>query len=89
VRYIVSRVVPVASASICGRTPILAEISIAGRNRSTAWPPALRRDGARSTTVTSKPWRVSQYASTGPAMLAPETRTRMTALLRRLEARPA
>ena len=29
--------------------------TIAGRNKSTAWPPVLRSVGARSTTVTSKP----------------------------------
>ncbi|CNK17549.1 Uncharacterised protein [Mycobacterium tuberculosis] len=76
-RYIVSRSVPVASASMRGSTPIFSEISMAGRNRSTAWPPVLRKAGARSTTVTSKPYRVSQYARTGPAMLAPEMRIRM------------
>ena len=70
--------VPVASASMRGSTPIFSEISIAGRNRSTAWPPVLRSVGARSTTVTSNPYRVSQYARTGPAMLAPEIRIRMT-----------
>ena len=59
-RYIVRSSVPVASASIRVSTPIFSEISIAGRNRSTAWPPVLRSAGARSTTVTSNPWRVSQ-----------------------------
>jgi hypothetical protein len=59
---------------------IFAEISIDGRNRSTAWPPVLRNVGARSTTVASKPDRVSQYASTGPAMLAPEMRIRIAHL---------
>lgn len=54
-RYNASRFVPVARASMRGRTPIFAEISIAGRNKSTAWPPVLRSVGARSTTVTSKP----------------------------------
>ena len=43
-----------------GSTPIFSEISMAGRNRSTAWPPVLRNVGARSTTVASNPYRVSQ-----------------------------
>jgi hypothetical protein len=83
-RYIVSLSVPVASASICRSTPIFSEISMAGRNRSTAWPPVFRSCVARSTTVTSKPRRVSQYANTGPEMLAPEIRMRMTASLTHL-----
>jgi len=40
---------------------------------SMGYPPA-RNPLARSTTETSKPYRCSQYASAGPAMLAPETR---------------
>jgi hypothetical protein len=59
-RYSLSVSVPVASASMRGKTRIFAEISIDGRNRSTAWPPVLRKVGARSTTVTSKSCRVSQ-----------------------------
>ncbi len=74
-RWTVSTVVPVAWASMAGNTPICSEMSIAGLKRSTAWPPVLRSFGARSTTVTSKPRWVSQYARTGPAMLAPEMRT--------------
>lgn len=73
----VIRFVPVARSWMRASTPIFCEMSIAGRNRSTAWPPVLRRIGARSTTVTEKPCLVSQYASTGPAMLAPEMRIRM------------
>ena len=56
---------------------------MAGRNRSTAWPPDLRNAGARSTTVTSKPYLLSQYARTGPAMLAPEISTLMADILPR------
>nr|BFE84424.1 hypothetical protein GCM10020093_070250 [Planobispora longispora] len=40
-------------------------------------PARLAQCGARSTTVTAKPYRVSQWARTGPATLAPEMRTRM------------
>src|SRR5271163_1159854 len=47
-----------------------------------AWPPVLRNAGARSTMVTSNPRRVSQYASTGPEMLAPDIRIRMTTSLK-------
>ena len=65
-RSTVILVVPVVAASMRGRTPIASEISMAGRNRSTACPPVLRSRGARSTTVTSKPCLTSQYASTGP-----------------------
>ena len=36
-------------------TPIFSEMSIEGRNKSTAWPPVLRSVGARSTTVTVRP----------------------------------
>lgn len=42
--------------------------------KSTAWPPG-RSAGARSTTVTVQPKRVSHQASAGPATLAPEIRT--------------
>src|ERR1700743_547929 len=75
--YSVNRPVSVGRDSMRGRTPLFAEISIDGRNKSTAWPPVFRSAGARSTTVTSKPPRASQYASTGPAMLAPEMRIRI------------
>src|SRR5579875_1865056 len=75
-RWMVIRVVPVVRSSMRGSTPMCAEMSIAGRNKSTAWPPVLRNVGARSTTVTSKPRLASQYATTGPAMLAPEIKTR-------------
>ena len=51
----VSIVVPVARRRTRGSTPMRSEISIAGRNRSTAWPPVLRSAGACSTTVTSTP----------------------------------
>ena len=46
----------------------------AAPRRSMACPPA-RGAGASSTTVGLKPWRRSQYASAGPATLAPEMRT--------------
>ena len=53
---------------------------MAGRNRSTAWPPVLRSAGARSTTVTSNPCAgqpVGQYragdAGTGDENLASRT----------------
>ncbi len=72
------RSVPVTRSMIRGNTPMRSTTSIAGRNRSTAWPPVLRSSGARSTTVTSNPYLVSQYARTGPATLAPEIRTPMT-----------
>ncbi|WP_442815985.1 hypothetical protein [Streptosporangium sp. NBC_01810] len=42
--------------------------------KSTAWPPG-RSTGAFSTTVTVWPERLGQWASAGPAMLAPEMRT--------------
>src|SRR5215213_4822272 len=45
----------------------------ASPRKSTAKPPS-RNDGARSTTVVSKPYLLSQNASAGPAMLAPEMR---------------
>ncbi|MCO5971007.1 hypothetical protein NDW01_21635 [Actinoallomurus sp. WRP6H-15] len=41
---------------------------------SMGYPP-LRSAAAFSTTVTSKPYRPSQKARAGPAMLAPEIRT--------------
>ena len=40
---------------------------------------------ARSTTVTSKPYRSSQYARAGPAMLAPEIKTHWPRVLDALE----
>src|ERR671911_457748 len=64
----------VRAASTSGRIPIRSTTSTADPHRSTAWPPALRISGARSTTVGSKPYRLSQYARTGPATPAPETR---------------
>src|SRR5690349_12009529 len=48
--------------------------SLATPRASTACPPG-RSPGARSTTVTSAPRRRSQWASAGPAMLAPATNT--------------
>jgi hypothetical protein len=42
---------------------------------STPLPPG-RSAGLRSTAVDRKPRRTSQYASVGPAMLAPEMRMR-------------
>jgi hypothetical protein len=52
-RVTISRLVPVARSSMRGRTPIFSEISMAGRNRSTACPPVLRGAEDRSTTVTA------------------------------------
>ena len=69
------RSVPVRRATTWSASPIRSTMSMAGAKRSTACPPVLRRAGARSTTVTRKPLRRSQYAVTGPAMLAPEIRT--------------
>jgi hypothetical protein len=56
--------------------PIRSSSSIWAPRKSTPWPPARNAD-ACSTTVTSWPRRASQYASVGPAMLAPEIRTFM------------
>jgi len=54
-----------------------AATSIAGPNRSTAWPLVrTRARGIRSTIVTTNPCRLSQYAAVEPATLAPEIRTR-------------
>src|SRR3954468_24575168 len=48
--------------------------SLATPRASTACPPG-RSSGARSTTVTSAPRLRNQWASAGPAMLAPATKT--------------
>ena len=69
--------VRVRASVTAGSTPVHSATSIAGPNRSTAWPLVRTRDsGIRSTTVTANPCRDSQYAAVGPATLAPEIRTR-------------
>jgi hypothetical protein len=67
----------VRACSTSGSTPIQSISSTTGPNRSTAWPPPpTRKSATRSITVGRKPNRCSQYASTGPATLAPEINTR-------------
>ena len=74
--------VRVRASVTAGSTPVHSATSIAGPNRSTAWPLVRTRDsGIRSTTVTANPCRDSQYAAVGPATLAPEIRTRNCCLL--------
>jgi len=69
--------VRVRASITAGSTPVHSATSIAGPNRSTAWPLVrTRASGIRSTTVTANPCRHSQYAAVGPATLAPEIRTR-------------
>src|SRR5215212_4021173 len=66
--------VSVRAARTAASRPIRRMTSLATPRASTACPPG-RSSGARSTTVTSAPRRCSQWASAGPAMLAPATNT--------------
>ena len=66
--------VSVQAARTAASSPIRRMTSLATPRASTACPPG-RSPGARSTTVTSAPRRRSQWASAGPAMLAPATNT--------------
>ncbi len=65
---------PVCAARIWSSNPIRLAASRPAPRMSIACPP-VRGAGARSTTVTLKPYRRSQYARAGPATLAPEIRT--------------
>ena len=93
--------VSVRAARTAASSPIRRMTSLATPRASTACPPG-RSSGARSTTVTSAPRRCSQWASAGPAMLAPATNTLVpltapparpsgsrSVILRRPMARPA
>ena len=51
-RYTVKDSVPVRRSCTASSSPIRSTMSMAGANRSTAWPPVLRIVGACSTTVT-------------------------------------
>ncbi|GLZ38135.1 hypothetical protein Acsp05_17590 [Actinokineospora sp. NBRC 105648] len=64
----------VQAARTAASNPIRRMTSLATPRASTACPPG-RNPGARSTTVTSAPRRRNQWASAGPAMLAPATNT--------------
>ena len=66
--------VSVQAARTAASSPIRRMTSLATPRASTACPPG-RSPGACSTTVTSAPRRRSQWASAGPAMLAPATNT--------------
>ena len=66
--------VSVQAARTAASSPMRRMTSLATPRASTACPPG-RSPGARSTTVTSAPRRRSQWASAGPAMLAPATNT--------------
>ena len=55
-------------------TPIRSATRAAGPRTSTGLP-LERTAAARSTTVTRKPWRDSQYARVHPAMPPPEINT--------------
>jgi hypothetical protein len=67
----------VRAAMIASSTPIrLSTDRCASPRKSTAWPPS-RNEGARSTTTAVMPERVSQWASAGPAIPAPEISTSM------------
>ena len=59
------------------RIPILSSTCAAAPRTSMACPP-MRRVSSRSTTVTVKPWRSSQYARVSPATPAPQIRTAAT-----------
>src|SRR6266699_6155774 len=56
-----------------GQIPMSLATCTASKRTSTGYPPS-RRCGTRSITVGLKPYRLSQYASVGPAILAPEMR---------------
>src|SRR6266566_2661868 len=56
-----------------GQIPISLATCTASKRTSTGYPPS-RRCGARSIMVGLKPYRLSQYARVGPAILAPEMR---------------
>src|SRR5437588_7642750 len=56
-----------------GQIPISLATCTASKRTSTGYPPS-RSCGTRSITVGLKPYRLSQYARVGPAILAPEMR---------------
>ena len=62
-----------------GQSPIRYTTSTPIPLKSIMYPPS-RRFGARSITVGLKPYRLSQYASVGPAMPAPEMRMFVTVI---------
>ena len=72
--------VSVHTARTAASSPIRRMTSLATPRASTACPPG-RSPGACSTTVTSAPRRCSQWASAGPAMLAPVTNTLMSLIV--------
>jgi hypothetical protein len=78
--------VSVQAVRTAASRPIRRMTSLATPRASTACPPG-RSSGARSTTVTSAPRRRNQWASAGPAMLAPATNT-LVPLTASLLARP-
>src|SRR3954452_10049548 len=66
--------VSVQAARTAASSPIRRMTSLATPRASTACPPG-RSPGDCSTTLTSAPRRCSQWASAGPATLAPDTNT--------------
>ena len=72
--------VSVHAARTAASSPIRRMTSLATPRASTACPPG-RSPGDCSTTVTSAPRRCSQWASAGPAMLAPDTNTLMSLIV--------
>lgn len=69
-----SRRVATCRSRTFSSSPIRRSTSTAGPRMSIGYPPP-RTAAAFSATVTAKPYWFSQYASAGPAMLAPEIST--------------